>query len=198
LRPDSDLIYTCWLSDLSTSISIANTEKLNSNVIYQFPLTHIPYNTSNKLINRYSILVKQYALTRDWFEWNQKIKKNTEQLGSIFDAQPTETGGNIHCVTNPDESVIGFIGCTTETQKRIFIDRLDIPRGVISDGYDYCQPDTVGLSQEDIDIHFRGGNLIPITYAYLNGFAVGIQSSTADCVDCRVKGGTNVKPSFWK
>jgi hypothetical protein len=198
LRPLSDLIYTCWLSDTSTSINIANTEKLNSNIIYQYPLTQIPYNTSNKLINRYSILVKQYAITSDWYEWNQKIKKNTEQLGSIFDAQPSETGGNIHCVTDPGESVIGFIGCTTETQERIFIDRTEIPRGVVSDGYDYCQPDTVGLSQEDIDLHFKGGYLIPITYVYKNGFLYGIQSSTVDCVDCRAKGGTSVKPPFWQ
>ncbi|HEY4967138.1 MAG TPA: DUF4249 domain-containing protein, partial [Puia sp.] len=136
--------------------------------------------------------------TRDWYEWNQKIKKNTEQLGSIFDAQPSETGGNIHCVTDPGESVIGFIGCTTETEWRIFIDRSEIPPGPISNGYEFCQPDTVGLSQEDIDLHFKGGILIPITYAIVKNAMVGIQSSTIDCVDCRVKGGTNVKPSFWR
>ena len=155
LRPDSDLIYTCWKTDLSTTISIANTEKLSSNVIYQYPLTQIPYNSSDKLIARYSILVKQFALTRDWYEWNQKVKKNTEQLGSIFDAQPSETGGNIQCVTDPGEKVIGFVGCTTETERRIFIDRSEIPPGTISDGYDFCQPDTVKISQEDYRSQFQ-------------------------------------------
>jgi Domain of unknown function (DUF4249) len=197
LRPDSDLIYTCWRSDLSTVVNIANTEKLTSNVIYQYPLTEIPYNTSDKLISRYSILVKQYALTRDWYEWNQKIKKNTEQLGSIFDAQPSETGGNIHCETDPNETVIGFIGCTTETETRIFIDRSEIPQGTVNDGYGYCQVDTSGLSQEDIDLHFESGVNIPIIFATVHGFKVGIQGSTADCVDCRLRGGTTVKPTFW-
>jgi len=198
LRPLSDDIYTCWRSDLSTTISIANTEKLSSNVIYQYPLTQIPYSTSDKLIDRYSILVKQYALTREWYEWNEKIKRNTEQLGSIFDAQPSETGGNIHCVTDPNETVIGFIGCTTETEKRIFIDRTEIPRGTISNGDEFCQPDTVGLSQEDIDLHFQGGGDIPITFLYKNGFLVGIEGSIAECVDCRQKGGTTVQPPFWQ
>jgi hypothetical protein len=197
LRPDSDLIYTCWRSDVSTLINIANTEKLSSNVIYQYSLLQIPYNSSDKLITRYSVLVKQYALTKDWYEWIQKIKKNTEQLGSIFDAQPSETGGNIHCVTDPGETVIGFIGCTTETEQRIFIDRSEIPRGTISDGYEYCQPDTAGLSQQDIDLHFQGGILIPITYAIVKNAIVGIQCSTVDCVDCRWRGGTTVKPPFW-
>ncbi len=198
LRPLEDLIYTCWRSDLSTAIVIANTEKLTANVIYQFPLTQIPYNSSDKLIDRYSILVKQYALTRDWYEWNQKIKKNTEQLGSIFDAQPSETGGNIHCVTDPAETVVGFVGCTTETVKRIFIDRTEIPHGLISNGYEYCQPDTVPPNQADIDFHFAGGGIIPITFIYKNGVLVGIQSSTADCVDCRLKGGTTIQPPFWQ
>jgi hypothetical protein len=198
LRPVGDDIFTCWRSDLSTSISIANTEKLTANVIYQFPLIQIPYNSSDKLIDRYSILVKQYALTRDWYEWNQKIKKNTEQLGSIFDAQPSETGGNIHCVTDPAETVVGFVGCTTETEKRIFIDRTEIPPGPISNGYQYCQTDTVAPSQPDIDLHFQGGGNIPITFIYHNGFLVGIESSVAECVDCRLKGGTTIQPSFWQ
>jgi len=197
LRPAEDDISTCWRSDLSTTISIANTEKLTSNVIYQYPLTQIPYNTSDKLIERYSILVKQYALTSEWYEWNQKIKKNTEQLGSIFDAQPSETGGNIHSISDPAETVVGFIGCTTETEKRIFIDRSDIPQGTISNGYEFCQIDTVQPNQADIDLHFQGGGIIPITFLYKNGVLIGIESSTADCVDCRLKGGTTVKPSFW-
>jgi hypothetical protein len=198
LRPDSDLFYNCWMSDVSTTVSIANTEKLSSNVIYQYPLTQIPYNTSNRLISRYSILVKQYALTRDWYEWNQKIKKNTEQLGSIFDAQPSETGGNIHCVTDPGESVIGFVGCTTETERRIFIDRSEIPHGTISDGYDFCEPDTVGYSQADYEIAFKPGYLIPITLAIVHNAIVGVQSSTPECVDCRVRGGTTIRPPFWQ
>jgi hypothetical protein len=198
LRPLADMIYTCWNSDVSTSVSIANTEKLSTNLIYQFPITQIPYNTSDKLISRYSILVKQYALTQEWYDWNQKIKKNTEQLGSIFDAQPSETGGNLHCVTNPAETVIGFIGCTTETEQRIFIDRRDIPFGHITSGYEYCLPDTVPPDQADIDQVFQGGANIPITFIYRMGRLVGIQSSSAECVDCRVKGGTNVQPPFWK
>ena len=198
LRPLEDLVYTCWRSDLSNSIVIATTEKLTANVIYQFPLTQIPYNSSDKLIDRYSILVKQYALTRDWYEWNQKIKKNTEQLGSIFDAQPSETAGNIHCVTDPTETVVGFVGCTTETEKRIFIDRTEIPRGIISTGYEFCVPDTVKPDPSTYDIIFGGGGVIPVTLLYKNGALIGVLSSTADCVDCRLKGGTTIPPPFWQ
>lgn len=198
LRPIEDDIYYCWKSDVSNTINIANTEKLNANVIYQYPLTQVPYNTSNKLITRYSILVKQYALNREWYEWNQKIKKNTEQLGSIFDAQPSEAGGNIHCVQDPGETVIGFVGCTTETEQRIFIDRTEIPYGIVPDDYVSCLMDTVAPNKHAIDSAFQGGGNIPIDFLYFGNTLIGVQSSIAECVDCRIEGGTNVKPSFWK
>ncbi len=64
-RTDSDELYYCWRSDSSTSIIIANTEKLSSNTIYQYPLTQIPFNSTDKLVYRYSILVKQVSLTKE-------------------------------------------------------------------------------------------------------------------------------------
>jgi hypothetical protein len=199
-RPASETLpYYCWRSDSSTSIVIASSAKLEKDVINEFPLTKIPYSTTNKLITRYSILVKQYALTKDWYEWKQKVKKNTEQLGSIFDAQPSETGGNIHCTSDPGEAVIGFVGCSTESVKRIFISHSDVPAATIFSGYESCSEQS---KKNDPD-SLRG--------AFLNNAAVitdivggpgpgGIDRvllSQTSCVDCRMKGGTSTKPDFW-
>jgi hypothetical protein len=204
-RPDSDLFFNCWQSDFSTDIIIANTEKLSANVIYQFPLTQIPYNSTDKLSKRYSILVRQTSLSQDWYEWNQKIKKNTEQLGSIFDAQPSETGGNIHCITNPTEPVIGFVGTTTETQNRIFIDKLQLPSTIIYNRYGSCIMDTtkdvnnkyVIPDQLQIIGLFNQGLYTPTDYFY-HPLLTALLYSETDCVDCRLKGGTTVKPDFWQ
>jgi hypothetical protein len=196
-RPTSDLIYTCWRSDSSTNIAIANTEKLSTNVIYQYPLTQVSFSTTNKMIDEYSILVKQTCLSQDWYEWIQKIQRNTEQLGSIFDAQPSETGGNIHCTSNPTEMVIGCVGATTETEKRIFIRRSQLPSVTVLTGYETCLADTTGLSNTDLMQQFSTGYFIPVGIIYAMGAAVGVSSSTPDCVDCRLKGGTLTKPDFW-
>ncbi len=68
----------------------------------------------------------------------RKVQRNTEQLGSIFDALPSETGGNIHNTADPTEMVIGFIGTSTETEKRIFINRTQLPPTVVYSGYETC------------------------------------------------------------
>jgi hypothetical protein len=196
-RPDSNRFFTCYRSDLSTVIDIANTEKLSSNVIYQFPLTQILYNNSDKLAVRYSILVRQYSLTSDWYQWVEKVQRNTEELGSIFDAQPSQTGGNLHCLTNPSEVVIGYIGTTSETDFRIFIDRSQLPPVLVFNSYAACEQDTIQYDRSVIISSFSRGNYIPLSLVYEQGQLSGVAYSDAQCVDCRYNNGTTVPPTFW-
>jgi hypothetical protein len=197
-RPDSDQLFICWKSDTSTSISIGTSAALNTDVISEFPLAQVPYST-NKLSVKYSILVKQYALTEDWYNWDEKVQKNTEQLGSIFDAQPSEIAGNLQCISNPGEQVIGFIGCTTETEKRIFISRFQLPNSpVIYSGYGDCGEDTVKNDPFDLNAAFSAGSKIPIGPVYKGPVLIGYLASGASCVDCRLMGGMLMEPPFWQ
>jgi Domain of unknown function (DUF4249) len=193
-RPNEDLIHTCWKMNQSTEIILGSTTSLSSDVVFQFPLLNISYYSSNRLVNRYSILVKQMVLTRDWYEWQQMLKKNTEELGSIFDAQPSETGGNFHCTTNPSEQVIGFVGCSSVSEKRIFIDRTELPPVQVYSGYEICSMDTVPNMQRPLVYYFGSGYGVPIMPYEQSAFILG---SSAGCVDCRVRGGTTLKPDFW-
>ncbi|HLA59209.1 MAG TPA: DUF4249 domain-containing protein [Puia sp.] len=193
-RPNEDLIHTCWKLNQSTEIILGSTTSLSSDVVFQFPLLNISYSSSNRLVNRYSILVEQKVLTKDWYEWKQMLKKNTEELGSIFDAQPSETGGNFHCISNPSEQVIGFVGCSSISEKRIFIDRTELPSVRVYSGYEICTMDTVPNMQRELVYYFGSGYGVPVMPYEQAAFILG---SSAGCVDCRVKGGTTVKPDFW-
>ncbi|MFI5193275.1 MAG: DUF4249 domain-containing protein [Chitinophagales bacterium] len=199
LRPDPFEVYTCWSSDQSANISIASSAKLSLNVIPSFPLTFVSYSASDKLISRYSILVKQQALTQDWYEWKQKIQKNTEQLGSIFDAQPSEITGNIHNTTDPGEPVIGFVGCTTETVKRIFIDRGQLPFVPVYDPYADCiKLDTIKNDPDSIAAFFAGGYNLVVDVVSRGPAIAGYSGLGVGCMDCRAFGGTTTKPDFWQ
>src|SRR5262249_36219111 len=99
----------------------------SSDIINQQLIETIPAR-SEKIGFKYSILVNEYAITEEAFAYWQSLKKNTEQLGTLFDEQPTQqVSGNIHCVSNPNEPVIGFIASGTMQQKRIFISNDDLP-----------------------------------------------------------------------
>jgi hypothetical protein len=75
----------------------------------------------------YSINVKQYTWTKEGYEFLEKMKKNTEVTGSVFDPQPSELKGNIRNVSDPTEPVIGFFNICNIEQKRFWIKNSDVP-----------------------------------------------------------------------
>jgi len=186
-------IFTCWKNESSSNILINSTAKLSSDVVDDFPLALIP-NRSERLGVRYSMLVRQYAISREAFEYLSLMKRNSEQIGSIFDNQPSDIIGNIKCISNPNERVIGFITISQIVQRRIFINNNQVPNWNFSLT---CNPLVIRNHKDSLQAAFlTGSNLIT---TYNSGF-IGIESynaNTALCLDCRTRGGNNVKPSFW-
>ncbi len=128
-------IYQCWGNEKSSKILLGSSAKLAQDVIYQLPINLIP-STSEKLGERYSILVKQYVLTKDAYEFWQNLKKNTESLGSIFDAQPSQLASNIHNVNDATEPVIGYISVGSMQQQRIYLTKDKFPNFKVVYPYD--------------------------------------------------------------
>ncbi|HEX3386410.1 MAG TPA: DUF4249 domain-containing protein, partial [Mucilaginibacter sp.] len=85
---NTDNIHDCWGNDTSSTIILGTTAKLEKSVILNDPITSV-LSTSEKLTTEYSILVRQYALTTEAYDFYTNLKKNTEQLGSVFDALPS-------------------------------------------------------------------------------------------------------------
>jgi hypothetical protein len=185
-------ISHCWRSSSSSAISITSTAKLSQDVVSAFPLVTLPDN-SVKIKYKYSILVKQYAQTQEAYEYAETLKKNTENIGTLYDPLPTQLTGNIRCISDPTEPVIGFVSVASEQVKRIFIKREQLPRHWRSlQEYAYCKLDTVLAS--DVAATFRDGGMLPIAEIAMPS---GFTASSVDCLDCRLRG-TNVKPDFWE
>lgn len=185
-------LYTCWQSSASTSILIGSSAKLTDDVIHRAPLAFIP-DDSWKLSVKYSISVKQSALSKGAFDYLEKMKKNSEQLGSIFDPQPSTSSGNIYCATDPNEMVIGYMYASAIVEKRIFINRSEVP------GWRYnlyCDVITVPNNRDSIDLAFTGNYNLVMNEVRERGFLLGYTGSTALCIDCTLRG-TNIKPDFW-
>jgi Domain of unknown function (DUF4249) len=184
-------IYKCWQSDLSKNITIGTSEKLTADVIY-LPILYVEP-ASEKVSVLYSVLVKQYALSQDGYLFYKKIQKNTEDVGSLFDPQPSELQGNIHCITNPSETVIGFVDISEEKNSRIFIGNSEVP------GWNFqhigCEIDTILNNPASIEMF--GQISLPTTQAQTMGATIiSFYASEESCVDCTLNG-TNIKPSYW-
>ena len=185
-------IYKCWKTVNSTSIILGSSERLTADVIY-LPF-HFLEQGSEKLSILYSINLKQNAISHEKYLFLEKMKKNTEQLGSLFDPQPTQLSGNIHCMTDPNEIVIGFVEISQQQIKRKFIYNYEVSN------WNYV----TGCFEKEIDnirdsLEKYGEGLTPTTPSLLSPNGSIIKSyATPDpgCVDCTI-GRSNQKPSFW-
>jgi hypothetical protein len=186
-------IYICYTSSRSSNVHLGSTIKLEKDVVNNAPLNFIE-KSSEKISVRYSTLVKQYVLTKEAYDFWEKLRKNTENLGSIFDAQPSQLTGNVHNIADAKEPVIGYIGAGTVTQKRFFIDKTQLPGWPRIYPFECLNPDTLGRKPNDMDAVIKG-TLVPLDYIMING-ATYTLATTARCGDCTIRG-TNKKPSFW-
>ena len=188
--PDTS-IYKCWQSDASNLLTIASTAKLTRDVVF-VPLLKIPAGDI-KISVLYSIKLRQFALTKEGYEFLEKMKKNTEQNGSIFDPQPSELKGNIHCITDPSEPVIGYVNISTMAEKRLFIRSSEVlPWGYRSS----CEQQEVKNNTDSITEAWRSG-AVPTDVIKLQGLSIlTFGTTTRGCIDCTMFG-SNVKPAFW-
>ncbi|MBS1526317.1 MAG: DUF4249 domain-containing protein [Bacteroidetes bacterium] len=205
IRPRGNQVNTCWRGDQNTDIILNSSAKLSRDIITKNPITFIP-STSEKIGNRYSILVKQYGLTQDAFNYYQQLQKNTEQLGTIFDPQPSQIPGNVRCLTNPAETVIGYITAGNATQARIFIDIRNLPAWLPDNPYAGCRLDTDLFARpegtadylNEVQEYIYTGVHMPIAGYEPPGSTrvLGYTASDPSCVDCTLRG-TNERPGFW-
>jgi hypothetical protein len=206
----NDQIYHCWRSDTSSTIVLASTTKLTDDVLSQAPITFIA-STSEKVAEKYTILLKQYALTKEAFQFWENLKKNTEQLGSIFDAQPSQLIGNIHSTTDASEPVIGYMSAGTVSRRRIFIPNSSLPPQwtkldmgeclLLGFYFKHIEGDVV-VNDENFYFNYNkpGPHSIYIPVDAIVMPFVGLVGHTGalpQCVDCTLRG-SNKPPAFWQ
>lgn len=190
--PRTAEVFNCWQTDNSTNIYLASSTNLSSDVINQMPLDFIGQHDP-KISVLYSVLVTQYALDVNGYNYWQAMENNTQNVGSIFDPQPNETTGNIHCLTNPTEMVVGYVSAGNSSSKRIFINNSSMPQdwNLPSD----CLEKMVPNIPDSLQFYF-GSVYDPILLITLTSGATVYSAALSPCVDCTLRG-TNIKPPFW-
>jgi hypothetical protein len=179
---------TCWITENSHDIVIKSTASFTDSRIDRFPIKYIS-NITDRLKTKYSILVNQYSMNEDEFNYWEKLQNVTAQVGGLYDIIPASIPSNIICIEKPDEKVLGYFSVSAKSSKRIFIK--DKFEGII-DRYNKCIKDTIPY----IDPPGLG-----VTVWILDDepYHIGpFKVTTADkgCADCTVRG-TTKEPDFW-
>ncbi len=183
-------VYICWQSDHIHDILVNSSAKLHKDEVRDFPINHIPFG-DYRLSVEYSINVKQYALDSTEFNFWTLLKKNSEDVGTLFDPQPNNIRGNIHSMTDPAEIVIGYIGAGFSSTKRTFF---KVPSWFYRQN---CpDPVTAPNNKDSLDAYFGSGSYEPMFPVESGLDTTGWVGGFPPCVDCTIRG-TNKKPIFW-
>ena len=177
----------CWISANSELINIKNTSVLDKDNITRYPLYFIS-NKTDRLLVKYSILVNQYSLNEEEYHYWEQLRKQSEQIGGLYDIIPSSVTNNVYCLDDPNEKVLGYFSVSAKASKRIFVK--DHFRGVVNKyTADYCWPDTI-IKNGPISGLNHSVWLIRETYNYW------IVTHNEGCADCTANG-TNIRPDYW-
>lgn len=179
----------CWMTYNADVINVKSTFLLSEDRVTKYPLLYIPA-TTDRLSVQYSMLVNQYSLSEDEFDYWSKLQNITEEIGSLYDITPAVIPGNIFCIEDPGLTVLGYFSVSSCSSKRIFIE--ENFKG-LANPYSQCISDTVrtirglqGLNSYVWVLEDHGMEMPPFY----------VLTQTEGCVDCRIRGSA-VKPSWW-
>jgi hypothetical protein len=193
LRTGNEQIKTCYTSQRSSDIITATTIDFGNDELVDQEIAFVPI-LSVKTRIHYSILVRQFALSEEAYDYWQQLSINTESLGGLFDPQPSQLRGNIQNMNDADEPVLGYFDGGGVSEKRLFIRYTDLPDYLqVFPGPSQCREEEIIPSRvHELGIFFL------ITHAVYDGPAlVGYMFTAPECADCTKQGGTTKKPDYW-
>lgn len=119
---DNDDGKVCFGYDDSKEIILRNASEYALNNVEPFV---IKFNErdNQKIQNRYSLLVKQYLISREAYTFYETLKDFSESGSVLSETQPGTVLGNMYSENN--ETVIGFFEVAKTLEKRVFFNYTD-------------------------------------------------------------------------
>jgi hypothetical protein len=199
----------CWKQQKSSEILVKSFSPGQPHVIKKEPLYFIESDKSDRLTIQYSILVKQYSMSKKESDFWDNLKQVNEGGGNIFDPQPFPVISNIYNVNNPADRVLGYFQVSAVKQRRKYITFSEI----MGLNLPFFQPDCKRIEYSPDD--WPGGWGPPMTwagvyrmfdntrYAFIEPLYVSGTNTLKElvftspvCANCELTG-TSKKPDFW-
>lgn len=159
-------VYRCWITDpyyLSDYVTLR--DYIGG---YKNKLFFLQVDGNDRIFDRISVLICQYAVTEKYYNYWKEIQQQDESTG-LFDPPPFNLQSNLHA-ENSDLEVYGYFGVVCEQGSRWDFNKNDLSYPVINTWRDYCTNPNILLPPDSK------------CYSCLN-YGNGIP--------------TNIKPSWW-
>lgn len=184
--PPDDIwaVYRCWQTEDIDNIFITSTVNLVTNEKKRIPLNYVSTQT-DRLKIKYSILLQQYSLNENAYNYFMQNKIATEGSEGLYTSQPQQPVTNFYNVNNESERVVGYFWVAELSKVRMII-----PRIIELEVKDHFYP----LEEFSLEDHGDG----PFPLYIMEDKTTGIRiTGSPYCFDCTRRGGTTSRPDFW-
>ena len=150
------------------------------------PLNFVTFETK-KFYERYCLQVKQISVSEEVFNLYYRVSQQNNS-GSLYTIQPYNIIGNVKCVTDDKETVLGSFVVGGIREKREFFNR----PAHVNFTFTACFGQTDGIGY----LIRRGGKPSnPLLFTFIDG---ALALGQPQCFLCSENGATNDRPDFWE
>ncbi len=186
----SENTYYCWNHSESRGINLATTEKMSEPRLVDYPFKTF-HHSDAKISLMYRIDLTVYPVSAGSYKYYENLKSISSYSGDLFSPIPSAMKGNLSSVTDPEEVVYGYVAVVFPKKARLYISNEETDNFYHRDKIPEYKQEAVSPDQ-----YYR---------YYLNGWRPyqmilmegDMWVSPAECVDCRLMGGTKNKPADW-
>jgi hypothetical protein len=195
-QKESEQTSLCFKTQPSPGILLETSSRFKDQVVFQKTITEIPTD-DERIMERYSVLVSQKGLASKDVPFWEILKKNTEDIGSIFSPLPSLIGGNIKSLDAAKNPVIGQVSLGVIRQKRIYINQVQVsPWNYLDPKFNDCAIEDEAVLAKDYQAIFGNGAVVPTRPLMVGTTIIGYYPSSKRCTDCSLYA-SKLKPSFW-
>ena len=186
----------CFKSEVSPGILLETSSRFRDQVVFQKTITEIPKG-DERIMERYSILISQKGISSEDVPFWEILKKNTEDIGSIFSPLPSLIGGNIKSLDDANSPVLGQVSLGVIRQQRVYINLEDVsPWNYLNPEFNDCTIGEDAVLAKDYEATFGNGAVVPARPLMVGTSIVGYFPTSKRCTDCTLYA-SPLKPSFW-
>ena len=195
-RTEAEQNSLCFKTQPSPNILLETSSRFQDQLVFQQTITEIPLG-DERIMDRYSILISQKGLSSEDVPFWEILKKNTEDIGSIFSPLPSLIGGNIYSLDQGKNPVIGQVSLGVIRQRRIFIDLSEVsPWNYLDPKFNDCVIGEEAVLKKDYQTIFGNGAVLPARPLMVGTTIVGYYPSARRCTDCSLYA-SKIRPAFW-
>lgn len=198
-RTSQEQIELCFKSEDSPGILLETSSRFEEQVVFRQTITEIP-TANERIMERYSILISQKAIEDSAVKFWEILKKNTEDIGSIFSPLPSLIVGNLKAMDGSETVVVGQVSLGVIRERRIYIDRVEVsPWNYIDPEFNDCFIEAAPVLMADYASAYSGRAWVPARSYSPPGSTVvtGYFPAPYRCADCTLYA-SPVKPDFWE